>query len=670
VSTELKKWYLANFDSKFELKQIKAVLLKASDVYYNSESSLMSDEKYDTLRTYYEKNSGETLPVGAKPSVSNTCEISHEYENFAGTLSKCQTIEELKAWVKNKKVDKTELLVTTKADGHSVVVEFTTFKGKPKIVKALTRGENGVGKDLTKLFLANAKQVPVPIVPMTGDYAIGYEAVVTYNDFAYLSHATNNKYKNPRSSVGGILSNSGADLFPYITLIPIKIAAKGKALSRQDQLNIILEMKYSDLLEAELMDLQTIIDYYEMLEGQRLVDDKHKGIMYDGLVIESMDEVLRLKLGHTSTEPNYATALKFTPISRETNVIDVIWSVEGHSARFTPVVNFHPVVIRGNTYKQVSLANYGRFKELDLHVTSPIEFALRNDTLGYVEKIEGRNLSLGSKLKAPTTCPSCKHKLEVKTVFLECINSDCTFNKVADIYAFVDKVGIKNVGLEMIRALYDAKILDNIVDLLTIETKKKRISSLEQFGQRSADNIYKEVNKVLSKPIKDYVFYGSLNVSSAGRSRFKDIFKEFNSKDLIPLMESGQKKFISTLIKIHGIGDSIALAIFERLMWLRENDILDTLLECLSVESTFKPSNGGISNSYCHTGNALPFKDRASLEAYLESKGHKLVGGVTSKTTALINNDSTSTSGKNLKAIELGKPIYTVQDIIDQFGEP
>ena len=171
MSASLKKWYLANFNSEFELKSIKKLLLKASDLYYNTDDSLMSDEKYDELRTYYEQTSKESLPVGAKPSVSNTLELSHGYENFAGTLSKCQNLDELKQWVKSKKVNKDELLVTTKLDGHSITVEFVVVKGKVKISKALTRGENGVGKDLTELFIKNAKSVPMA-VELKQDHAL------------------------------------------------------------------------------------------------------------------------------------------------------------------------------------------------------------------------------------------------------------------------------------------------------------------------------------------------------------------------------------------------------------------------------------------------------------------------------------------------------------------
>ena len=62
------------------------------------------------------------------------------------------------------------------------------------------------------------------------------------------------------------------------------------------------------------------------------------------------------------------------------------------------------------------------------------------------------------------------------------------------------------------------------------------------------------------------------------------------------------------------------------------------------------------------------FKNRNELKAYIESQGGKVAGSVSGSTSFLINNDVTSTSGKNKKAQELHIPILSEDDFMERFG--
>lgn len=64
------------------------------------------------------------------------------------------------------------------------------------------------------------------------------------------------------------------------------------------------------------------------------------------------------------------------------------------------------------------------------------------------------------------------------------------------------------------------------------------------------------------------------------------------------------------------------------------------------------------------TGSLEHFDNRNQLKAVIESKGGKVTGSVTSKTSYLINNDTTSSSSKNRKARELGIPILSEEDVL------
>ena len=68
---------------------------------------------------------------------------------------------------------------------------------------------------------------------------------------------------------------------------------------------------------------------------------------------------------------------------------------------------------------------------------------------------------------------------------------------------------------------------------------------------------------------------------------------------------------------------------------------------------------------FCITGQVNHFKNRAELQADIESKGGKVVSSMSNKVTHLINNDNTSTSSKNLAAQKANIPIITEEEYLE-----
>jgi DNA ligase (NAD+) len=64
------------------------------------------------------------------------------------------------------------------------------------------------------------------------------------------------------------------------------------------------------------------------------------------------------------------------------------------------------------------------------------------------------------------------------------------------------------------------------------------------------------------------------------------------------------------------------------------------------------------------TGSLEHFTNRDEAKDKIESLGGKVSGSVSAKTSYLVNNDVTSTSGKNKKAKELNIPIISEEELI------
>lgn len=69
------------------------------------------------------------------------------------------------------------------------------------------------------------------------------------------------------------------------------------------------------------------------------------------------------------------------------------------------------------------------------------------------------------------------------------------------------------------------------------------------------------------------------------------------------------------------------------------------------------------------TGSLYHYKNRAELKKMIEYKGGKVSGSVSKNTDYLINNDTTSTSGKNKKAKELHIPVISEEQFIQMYDQ-
>ena len=116
--------------------------------------------------------------------------------------------------------------------------------------------------------------------------------------------------------------------------------------------------------------------------------------------------------------------------------------------------------------------------------------------------------------------------------------------------------------------------------------------------------------------------------------------------------------------QVDGIGEVLAGAIVEYFHDETKEKELSDLMSELTLEKTELPQERPVFDgmNFVVTGSVTRFKNRNELKAYIEERGGKVTGSVTSKTDYLINNDTTSGSSKNKKAKELNVPILSEED--------
>lgn len=135
---------------------------------------------------------------------------------------------------------------------------------------------------------------------------------------------------------------------------------------------------------------------------------------------------------------------------------------------------------------------------------------------------------------------------------------------------------------------------------------------------------------------------------------------------------SDPDKLCDDLQIIEGIGYEKAHALVS---WFMEptgenRQLVQDLLEEIRITDFDKKSvqeqvgNEFAGMTFVVTGKVAKFANRKELKAWIIFHGGKVSESVTGQTAYLINNDVTSTSGKNKKAKELGVKILSEEELL------
>ena len=219
---------------------------------------------------------------------------------------------------------------------------------------------------------------------------------------------------------------------------------------------------------------------------------------------------------------------------------------------------------------------------------------------------------------------------------------------------------IEGISDAILTKLIEEKIIKEYSDLYHLDEYKDKIINFEGFGEKSYDNMVASIEGSRKVKIANFIF--ALGIPDIGFSRAKLICNEFDNK-IEKLMNLTEEE----LAFIDGIGDVIAKE------WINtfSNEQFKKELNDLLKEVTFTDVQRDTSNlvlkgkTFVITGSLEHYENRDKLVEYIESLGGKASSSVSAKTSYLINNDITSTSGKNKKAKELGVPIITEEEFIN-----
>ena len=645
-------------DKKERIKELVDILNKASKAYYQDAKEIMSNFEYDALYdelVQLEKDTG--IVLANSPTVNVGYEVVSElpkeqHESPMLSLDKTKEVSVLADFAGDKKS-----LLSWKLDGLTVVLTYQ----QGKLFKAVTRGNGEIGEVITnnaKTF----KNIPLSI-PYEGRLVLRGEAIIKYSDFEKINREIEDaqaKYKNPRNLCSGSVRQLNSEItakrnvnFIAFALISAENVDFKNSIEQQ---YLWLEQQGFEVVERKEVTSSN------MEETVKYFAEKIKEYDYpsDGLVLMYDDIEYGLSLGRTAKFPRNGIAFKWEDEQAETTLEYIEWS-PSRTGLINPVAVFKPVELEGTTVTRASVHNISIMEELKLGDGDTIKVYKANMIIPQISE----NVTKSGVI--PEICPACGERTEIKNdngvKTLYCPNKQCPAKHVKLYSLFVSRNAMNIDGLseETLEKFIDAGYIHEFADIFNLSRYQKEIVETPGFGQKSYDNLIDSLNK--AREVELHALLYSLGIPNIGVANAKLICKYFNN-DIEKITHATAEE----LVKIDGIGDKMAVKFVEYFSDKENIKKFNNLLNELTIikeENNEEQNMAGL--NFVVTGSVERFANRNEVKDYIEKRGGKVTGSVTSKTNYLINNDLLSNSSKNKKAKELGIEIINEEQFLERW---
>ena len=617
----------------------------------------MSNYEYDALYdelTELEKELHVTL--SDSPTVHVGYEVVSElpkerHESPMLSLDKTKDVEELRAFAGDH-----DVVMSWKMDGLTIVLTYRDGE----LAKAVTRGNGEVGEVIT----ANArvfKNIPLKI-PYKGELILRGEAVIGYRDFERINEEipdADAKYKNPRNLCSGSVRQLSSEVTAkrnvrFYAFSLVRAEDVDFRNSRAYQLDWLAGQGFE--VVEHVTAAPSAIEAEVIKFSERIAQNDFPS---DGLVLIYDDIRYGESLGRTAKFPRDSYAFKWADETRQTVLRQIEWS-PSRTGLINPVAIFDPVELEGTTVSRASVHNVSIMEELQLGIGDTIEVYKANMIIPQI----ARNLTCSGNLEIPAQCPVCGGATRIQqdgsAKTLCCTNPACQAKQIKAYALFVsrDAMNIEGLSEATLEKFIARGFIRDYDDLFHLDRHREEICKMEGFGEKSYGNLTASVDRARQTTLPRLLY--SLGIAGIGLANAKVICRETKAEpEALPDLTEEE------LDQVPGVGDVLARAYVEYFRDESHRETYRRLLGEVQIEKEDQGEGGPLEGkTFVITGSVEHFANRSEMKAFIESRGGKVTGSVTSKTDFLINNDAASTSSKNKKAKELGIPILTEEQFL------
>ena len=651
-------------NAQLRINELVELLNYHSRLYYVENRNEISDYEYDKLQQELKQLEEEypefirkdspTQRVGGE-AVSLFEKVNHKVQ--MGSIQDVFSFEQVEHFVNTvrQSVVDPEFVVEPKIDGLSVSLEYQNGE----FVIGSTRGDGFVGENVTS-NLKTVKSIPMSISEKLPLLEVRGEVYMPRNVFLQLVKEQEDNdeqpFKNPRNAAAGSLRQKDSKITAKrkLDIFCFNIQQiEGKTLdSHKESLDYIKSLGFKTVPEyKKLSTSDEIINHIKQI-GQKRFDLPFD---IDGVVIKVDSFSQRDLLGATAKTPKWAVAYKFPPEEKQTKLLDIELNV-GRTGSITPVAVFEPILLAGTSVSRATLHNQDFIQEKNISVGDIITVRKAGDIIPEVlnvAKKQGNGI-----FKLPDKCPVCGTEVirSDDEAAIRCPNVDCPAQICRSIVHFASKgaMDIDGLGPAIVDTLLQNHLIESVADLY--ELKAEQLIELENFKEKSANNLINAINKSKNNSLDKLVF--GLGIRNIGQASAKLLCDKFG--DLDNIMSASSEE----IAQIEGFGNIMADSVVKELSEPHMVNLIkrlkaygvNTHYEKIQVDNRFE------GKTFVLTGT-LPTLKRNEAKVIIEKFGGKASGSVSKKTDFVLAGEEAGS--KLTKAQDLGIKIISEQEFLD-----
>lgn len=659
---------MESYRSESKIKKMKSLISElnmASDIYYNTSNTIMSDKEWDIKLDRLKELEKETgIVLNNSPSVNVGYEVKiklekvkHEY--VLRSLDKTQDVEKLSNFINNKKA--VEML---KLDGLTTDIIYEDGK----LIKGSTRGNGEIGENITH----NVKTyVNVPQeIRYKGKVHIVGESIATYDVFNEVNSKISKKedrFKNARGLAVGSVRQLDNSICKERKILFLAYNVFGKEFISKEG-----ELKWLEEQGFDVVDYKVVNNLNEDIEELKDIAAK-KQIPIDGLVFTYDDKLYGKSLGNTAHHPNHSMAFKFYDEEEETVLKEVQWQV-GRTGVITPVAIFDPVELDGTEVAKATLHNVSTMKKFKLGLGDKITVYKANQIIPQIRE----NLTKSNTLEILSKCPVCGHSTNIKisdnAEFLMCENPNCKAQLVQKIkhYCSRNAMNIEGLSEKTIEKFIEKRYLNSIGDIYKLKDNTE-IKRLEGFGVKSFNNLVRNIEKSKKCKLENFIY--ALGIPNVGKTTAKTLVEYVNELPVSTIEGNNPDEvllkmnflIVEDLLKMKDCGEIVANSIVD---WFHNKDNINLVNSFIDeidfvteekVEVTVKKNP--LKGMKVYPTGKFTLK-KSELKTKLEELGAIVESGYKKSLDYLIVANDSSKSSKKDKALKDGVKLFIEEELI------
>ena len=533
--------------------------------YYVENQSEISDEDFDSMMKQLEALEAESpeliTPDSPTQRVGGAVGFGERVQHYSSMLSLDNTFRPEELYDFDRRVrqmlpeEEIEYVAELKIDGLGVSLVYENGL----LIRGATRGDGEYGENVTA-NLRTIRSIPLRIasidrsptlMEVRGEVFIPRDRMDDINRERIENEEA--PFVNPRNAAAGsvrlldasITASRPLDIFIYT----LGYAEGIEFGTHSEVLSLLAEMGFKVNPSTECFpSIEGVIEYCH----RQTVERENIAYDVDGIVVKVNSIEQQSELGSTAKSPRWAISCKF-PARQATTQVRKIDVQVGRTGVLTPRAILEPVQLAGATITHATLHNEQDLHRKDVRVGDTIVLERSGDVIPkIISVVQERRDGTEKMFHLPDRCPACDSPVQRSTeeVAVRCVNSACPMQLKRRIENFASRnaLNIEGLGPAVITQLVESKLVESVADLY--ELSRANLIELERLGEKSADNLIREIEGSKSVPAAKVLF--GLGIMHVGQNIAELLLERFSSIDAVAAAS------VEEIADIHGIGAKLA----------------------------------------------------------------------------------------------------------------